>query len=186
MPVVKRHRIGEDMPAVIHPDPDPAALALCRGLALDSLKERHYPGYTDYQSPDLEVRDGQMVVSLDHYLAHRRALNHVMARAARDGLIFTGKAGTERRFTHDGNTSNEWKLVTLERLKRAAEENFALSDALRLGRCISPGPLNVNLVWANGPRAAVVLQSGAAVHPGRDIASGISTGNSPGNCGERP
>ena len=33
MPVVKRHRSGDQMPAVIHPGFDPAAINLCRELA---------------------------------------------------------------------------------------------------------------------------------------------------------
>ena len=42
-----------------------------------------------------------------------------MARAARDGLIFTGDPGAESLYRHDGDTSNEWDLVTLERLRMA-------------------------------------------------------------------
>ena len=33
MPPVRRHRIGAEMPAVVHPDPDAAAIDLCRDLA---------------------------------------------------------------------------------------------------------------------------------------------------------
>ena len=36
MPPVRRHRIGEQMPAVVHPDPDPAAIDLCRELATET------------------------------------------------------------------------------------------------------------------------------------------------------
>ena len=36
MPPVRRHRIGKEMPAVIHPDPDPAAINLCRDLAAET------------------------------------------------------------------------------------------------------------------------------------------------------
>ena len=32
MPAVRRHRVGEGLPAVIHLDPDPAAIALCHDL----------------------------------------------------------------------------------------------------------------------------------------------------------
>ena len=33
MPSVRRHRIGDQLPAVIHPCPDPDALDFCRDLA---------------------------------------------------------------------------------------------------------------------------------------------------------
>ncbi len=32
MPPVRRHRIGDKLPAVVHPGPDPAAINLCRDL----------------------------------------------------------------------------------------------------------------------------------------------------------
>ena len=130
------------MPAVIHPRPDPAAIALCRDLAaatgaecvilfgsratggwdeqsdldlivvhpaanddddrrkavgrvLARLKERHYPGYRDYVSLHHGVKDGQMVKTPAEHVAGRSTLNHVMARAAREGLIFTRNPGAE-------------------------------------------------------------------------------------------
>ena len=36
MPLVRRHRIGDQLPAVIHPDPDPAAFDLCGELAANT------------------------------------------------------------------------------------------------------------------------------------------------------
>ena len=33
---VRRHRIGDQMPAVIHPDPDPAAINVCRDLMAET------------------------------------------------------------------------------------------------------------------------------------------------------
>ena len=39
MPPVRRHRIGDQLPAVIHPDPDPAAFDLCRELAANTDAE---------------------------------------------------------------------------------------------------------------------------------------------------
>ena len=166
MPPVRRHRIGNHMPAVIHPGPDQAALDLCRdpaantdaeavvlfgsratgdwdeqsdldmiivhsaaaaddrrkvlGRALAELRERHYPGYRDHASPHYGVKDGQMVKTPAEYIAGRRTLNHVVARAVREGLIFTRDPNASDRFRHDGDASNEWELATLERLKRAA------------------------------------------------------------------
>ena len=167
MPPVRRHRIGDQLPAVIHPDPDPAAFDLCRDLAahtdaqavvlfgsraiggwddqsdldmiivhpaadadddrrkavgeiLVQLKDRYYPGYRDRQSPHHGVQDGQMHQTPGEYIAGRRTLNHVIARAAREGRIFSGDPEDSGAFRHDGDTSNEWELVTLERLRRAA------------------------------------------------------------------
>ncbi len=167
MPPVRRHRIGDQLPTVIHPGPDPDALDLCRALASETdaeavilfgsraaggwdeqsdldliivhpaadgeddrrkslgrarveLKERHYPGYRDYASPHHGVKDGQMVKTAAEYISSRRTLNHVMARAAREGRIFTRDCSAAGRFRHD-DVSNEWKLVTLERLQRASQ-----------------------------------------------------------------
>ena len=61
-----------------------------------------------------------MVKTPAEYLAGRRTLNHVMARATREGRIFTRDLSAADRFRHDGDVSNEWELATLERLKRAA------------------------------------------------------------------
>ena len=169
MPPVRRHRIGREMPAVIHPGPDPAAINLCRDLAaqadveavvlfgsratggwdeqsdldliivhpaaddaddrrkvlgrvLAELRERHYPGHVEYDSPHHGVADGLIVETPQHYHAGRRTRNHVIARAAREGRIFTGHSGAEDRYRHDGEVCNEWELVTVERLRRASEE----------------------------------------------------------------
>ena len=35
MPPVRRHRIGDQMPAVTHPGPDSSAIALCRDLVAE-------------------------------------------------------------------------------------------------------------------------------------------------------
>ena len=166
MPPVRRHRIGDQLPAVIHPDPDRAAIALCRDLEANTdaeavvlfgsrarggwdqqsdldiiivrgaddgeaerevvvdvlwqLRERHYPGYRDYHSLHHGVVDGQMFKTLAEYLAGRRTLNNVIARASREGRIFTRDPRDADAFRHDGDASNEWELVTLKRLKRAA------------------------------------------------------------------
>ena len=168
MPPVRRHRIGEEMPAVVHPDPDPAAINLCQDLAVETdaeaivlfgsraiggwdeqydldmiivhgtagdddrgealgrtvveIRERHYPGHGEYDSPHRGVADGLMVETPENYHARRLTLNHVIARATREGLIFTRDPRDADAFRHDGDVSNEWKLVTLERLRMASEE----------------------------------------------------------------
>ena len=169
MPPVRRHRIGDQLPAVVHPGPDPAATDLCRdlvahtnveavvlfgsraiggwdeqsdldmigvhsaaddsddrskalGRTLADLKECHYSGYRDYDSPHHGVVDGLMIETTENYHAYRRTLNHVIARAAREGRVFTRDPGAEDSYRHDGDVSNEWDLVTLERFKWVCEE----------------------------------------------------------------
>ncbi len=192
MPPVRRHRIGEQMPALVHPGPDPAAIDLCRDLAantdaqavilfgsraaggwdeqsdldmiiihpaaddeddrrkvlgrvLAELREFHYPGHVEYDSPHHGVADGLMVETPQHYHAGRRTLNHVIARAAREGFIFTRDPGAEDSYRHDGDVSNEWELVTLERLRRAS------SDALDVG--------HLRGTWLDQPRRSLALNA---------------------------
>ena len=145
-------------------------------LALGRLLERHYPGYMDLGSPHTGVEQGQMVVSLEHYLAHRRTLKDVTARAAREGRIFTGKAGAEQHYRHDGDTSNEWDLVTLERLKDAAGETEALAivrkvytprPASRVSVHTIPGRNAHGLLW---PAGAALLSSMGVIYPRYSVA----------------
>ena len=178
MPPVRRHRIGDQMPAVTHAGPDPNAIALCRdlvaevapvdcailfgsralggwddqsdldiivihqaagddaqepslvGLAINQLRQLHYPGYLAYESPHHGVVDGLIVSTPEDYRARRRTQNHVMARAAREGLVFCKEPSNEHRYRHDGDVSNEWELVTRERLRRAASTHRGM-EALR-------------------------------------------------------
>ena len=182
---VRRHRIGDQMPQVVHLGPDPAALALCQDLAnlpdmesvilfgsrvgrgwdeqsdldmivihpgagdnegkrevyrtLEEAKERYYPGYRDYESPHHGVSSGEMAVTPEDYCSHRRTLNDVMVRAAREGRIFTKDPQDEERYRHDGDVSNEWDLITLERLREAHGENGILN---LLPRVWQPYPIN--------------------------------------------
>ena len=175
MPPVRRHRIGDQMPAITHVGPDPNAIALCQdlmaqapvdcailfgsralggwddqsdldiivihqaagddaqepslvGLAINQLRQLHYPGYLAYESPHHGVMNGLMLETPEDYRARRRTQNHVMARAAREGLVFCKEPDNEHRYRHDGDVSNEWELVTRERLRRAAIENRMLSE----------------------------------------------------------
>ena len=181
MPPVRRHRIGDQMPAVVSPGPDPAAINLCRDLAantdveavvlfgsratggwdeqsdldmiivhpaaddaddrrkvlgrvLAELRERHYPGHVEYDSPHRGVADGLMVETPQHYHAGRRTRNHVIARAAREGRIFTGDPSAAEYFRHGGDVSNEWEMVTKERLREAREANRGLAGRYLMWR----------------------------------------------------
>ena len=209
MPPVRRHRIGDQLPAVSHPGPDPNAIALCRdlvaeapvdcailfgsralggwddqsdldiivihqaagndaqepslvGLAINQLRQLHYPGYLAYESPHHEVMNGLMLETPDNYRAHRRTQNHVMARAAREGLVFCKEPGNEHRYRHDGDASNEWELVTTKRLRQAASENRMLAD---IPRFWPPRPVNrTNVNTVHGRNAHGLLwNSGAAL-----------------------
>ena len=104
--------------------------------ALHILKERHYPGYMDYHHPDHEISHGEIIVSMDYFLTHRCTLNHVMAQAACQGRIFPKEPGTHEKYRHDGDTSNEWELVTLGKLERAVREN----ETVPIRRRIFDGP----------------------------------------------
>ena len=222
MPPVRRHRIGDQLPAVVHPGPDPAAIDLCRdlaaetgveavvlfgsrasggwdeqsdldmiiiyddaddddrrkalGRALADLKERHYPGYRDHNSPHHGVMNGVMIETPQNYRAGRRTLNHVIARAAREGRIFTRDPGAEDSYRHDSDVSNEWELVTLERFKRASEEAGDLDYVRRswLDRSRRSPVLNAmrgrnahGLLWNSG---AALLSILGVIYPRDSVA----------------
>ena len=223
MPPVRRHRIGDQLPSVIHPDPDPAAINLCRDLAAETdaqavvlfgsraaggwdeqsdldliivhpaadeeddrrtvlgrvlaeLRERHYPGHGDYDSPHQGVADGLMVETPQHYHAHRRTRNHVIARAAREGRIFTRDPRDAAAFRHDGDVSNEWELVILERLRRASEDARDLEHLRgywldRAGRSLAlnaiPGRNAHGLLWNSG---AALLSILSVIYPRDSVA----------------
>ena len=58
------------------------------GLAINQLRQLHYPGYLAYDSPHHEVMNGLILQRPDNFRARRRTQNHAMARAARESLIF--------------------------------------------------------------------------------------------------
>ena len=88
------------------------------------VKELRYRDSSDYKA-DLE--SGPDIVTPEDYAARRRTLNHTMARAARAGTIFPKEPGVEGRYRHDGDTSDEWELVTAERLRLPASRNRDLA-----------------------------------------------------------
>ena len=215
MPPVRRHRIGDQMPSVIHPDPDPAAINLCRDLAAEAdaqavilfgsragggwdeqsdldliivhpaaddkdgrrkvlgrvlaeLRERHYPGHVEYDSPHQGVADGLMVETPQHYHAGRRTLNHVIARAAREGRIFTRDPREADDFRHEGDVEAPQARGPGPRQHRAAAGKIPLVCRRRSARSPTP-PQCPHRPGAKRPRAAVELGSGAPVHPGRHL-----------------
>ena len=231
MPPVRRHRIGDQMPAVTHAGPDPNAIALCRdlvaevppvdcailfgsralggwddqsdldiivihqaagddaqepslvGLAINQLRQLHYPGYLAYESPHHGVVDGLIVSTPEDYRVRRRTQNHVMARAAREGLVFCKEPGNEHRYRHDGDVSNEWELVTRERLRRAASTHRGMEVLRGLSPWYAEGDpparrhrINVHtsqgcdaygLLWNSG---AALLSILGAVYPRGSVA----------------
>ena len=213
MPPVRRHRIGDQMPAVIHPDPDLVAITFCWDLVTETdaecvilfgsralggrdeqsdldvivihqgaddeddraavyrmsheIKERHYRGYGEYDSPHHGVADGLMVEAPEHYHAHRRrALNHAAARAAFEGLVFCMESERAQRYRHDGDVSNEWELLTLEHLQEAVVDNRTLIDIPRFWHPRPVTSINVNtlpgrnahgLLWNSGAALLSIL-----------------------------
>ena len=77
-------------------------------------------------------------------------------------LVFCKEPGNEHRYRHDGDVSNEWELVTRERLRRAASANRMLAD---IPRFWPPHPVdrhNVNTVHGRNAHG-LLWKSGAAL-----------------------
>ena len=149
--------------------------------ALIGLKERYYPGYTDWQHPDHGVEHGEWPVSMEYYLRHRRTVNHPMAQAARQGRIIPREPGTEDRYRHDGDTSNEWDLVTLPKLKRAATENRVTADLKELFNRNLHSTLNVysiqgrNAYWLLWSSGSAIMSLLGIMHPNRSLVAMAET-----------
>ena len=151
---------------VVHGAADDDDRGEALGRIAAEIRERHYPGHGEYESPRHGVKDGLMVETLQNYHARRRTLNHVIARAAREGRIFTRAPRNAAAFHHDGDVSNEWRLVTLERLRMASEDARDL-DHLRRYWLDQPRPrpsLNAlsgrnahGLLWNSGAALLSVL-----------------------------
>ena len=222
MAYVKRHRAGEEMPKVVHLDPDPRAVPLCQDLvedpavqavilngsryrgrwdeqsdldilviledgadqeevknaaveALAKVKERHYPGYQDWYSPDHGIEEAGWIVSMDYFVTHRRTLNHPMAQAATQGRILTRNPADAQKYEHDGDTSNEWELVTLQKLRMAAshvheQESDGLIYNLRDPR---PGEIFTipggNAYWQLWHSGSAILSMLGKTYPNRSL-----------------
>ena len=92
---------------VVHQAADDESASAKMNQVLDEIRERHYPGCRDWKSHNHEVTSGQLLKTPEDFVRHRRTINHVVTRAARDGLIFTKKPGDEAHYRHDGDVSNE-------------------------------------------------------------------------------
>lgn len=110
------------MMIILADDGDPEEFRRATDQALAAARETHYPGHQDWGSPDHGISDSGWVVSMEYFLTHRRTHNHPMAQAPRQGRIFTRKPEDVARFEHDGDTSDEWELVTLHKLKLGARQ----------------------------------------------------------------
>ena len=148
------------------------------GGAVERARERHYWDSLDEQS---NLESGAGVVTPGHYnAARRRTLNHPMARAARHGLIFPREQGTEGRYRHDGDTCNEWDVVTMERLEMAAEYG---RSAGRSGESWNEMGGSWGASGADGrqerPHTAVALGGGAAFHTGRGLPDALNGRDGP-------
>ena len=149
--------------------------------ALAVLKEKHYPGYRDRGNPNQEVRDGQWMVTMEYFLAHRRTVNHPMAQAARQGLIFTREPGAEARYRHDGDTSNEWDLVTVQKLRRATNQYKQIPTVKKFfdGEPLSGIEVRTSqgrtaywLLWSSGSAILSIL---GVTYPNRSLAAMAET-----------
>ena len=122
-----------------------------------------------------------MVETPQNYHAGRRTLNHVIARAAREGRIFTGYSGAEDDYRHADEVCNEWELVTVARLRRASEEARDLGHLRgywldRSGRSPAlnaiPGRNAHGLLWNSG---AVLLSILGVIYPRDSLAEMAAT-----------
>ena len=107
-------------------------------------------------------------------------LSRVIARAAREGRIFTGHPRGEDSYRHDGDVSNEWELVTVERLRRASSDALDLGHLRgywldRAGRSPAlnaiPGRNSHGLLWNSG---AALLSILGVIYP-RDSVAEMAT-----------
>ena len=129
------------------------------------IKSGHYEDSPEYHA-DLE--DWPCILTSERYAALRRALNHDVAGAARGGLIFPHEFVVEEHYRHDGDTSNQWDLVALERLQLVAKFNRAtgsLQELNRKGEKGLPSSYYRDPYWSlEGRNAHIVLwHSGAAL-----------------------
>ena len=222
MGYVKRHRAGEEMPRVVHLDPDPRAVPLCQDLvqepavqavilggsryrgrwdeqsdldimviledgsdaeelkraaaeALAELKERHYPGYGDWRNPDHGIHESGWTVSMNYFLTHRRTHNHPMAQAAKQGRIFTKNPADAGKYQHDGDTSNEWELVTLHKLRLGARQvQIEQSDGF-IYELRDPRPGEIftmpggNAYWQLWHAGSAILSMHGITYPNRSL-----------------
>ena len=77
------------------------------GAALGRAMDRHYRD--SFEEP-YNPKHGSVMVTLDPYRSRRWPLNHHMARAARNWLIFRSVPVAEDRYRHDRDTSNGWDV----------------------------------------------------------------------------
>ena len=108
-------------PIVVH---NAAADSDRPGGVVERARERHYWHSLGEQ---YNLESGTEIVTPHCRDARRRTLNHLMARAARHGLIFPMELGNDDPYLHYGDTSNEWDVVTMERLQMAADDGRSAS-----------------------------------------------------------
>ena len=65
MPFVKRHRAGEQLPRMIHPEPDERAIPLCEDLVREPTVQAAILGGSRYQGSWDEQSDLDIIVILE-------------------------------------------------------------------------------------------------------------------------
>ena len=155
-----------DLVVILEDSGDEGEATQTPGVALADLKQRYYPGYQDWQSPDRGVERGEWIVTMEYFVKHRRTVNHPMAQASLQGRIIPREPGTEGKYRHDGDTSSEWELVTLGKLRRAASEYrhiplvreiFDRTPLSRLEVRQSQGSTAYWLLWSSGSAVLSIL-----------------------------
>ena len=123
---------------------------------LDEIRKSHYSGYYDYGSPHVDVRSGETFVTWDEYATSRRTLNCVMARACQCDTIFPKQAGTESLFRHDGDTSNEWDVVTTKLFRETLQASSTITSLKAMPWFLEGDAMAQFMNWFHG-RGAVRL-----------------------------
>ena len=165
-----------DIMVILEDGADEQAIRKAAADALAEIKERHYPGYGDWSNPDHGIHESGWIVSMDYFLTHRRTHNHPMAQAARQGRIFAKNPADAGRCQHDGDTSNEWELVTLQKLRLAASHvHVQEADGFIIYERRDPRPGEIfsmpggNAYWQLWHAGSAILSMLGITYPNRSL-----------------
>ena len=138
MPPVRRHRIGDQLPAVVHPGPDPAAIALCRDLggeigvgAIVLFGSRASGGWDEQSDLDMiVVHDG--ADSEDG----KKAIGEILVRLK--DLHYPGYR--DRESSHHGVQDGQMQKTRAENVAGRCTVNHVIVRAILEGRIFIKDP----------------------------------------------
>ena len=112
---------------------------------------------------------------MEFFLTHRRTHNHPMAQAAKQGKIFAKRAENLPKYQHDGDTSNEWALVTLHKLRLAARKALHERSDAYIYELRDPRPGEIfsfpggNAYWQLWHAGSAILSIQGVMYPNRSL-----------------